>query len=123
MARGWGLLVAFTVVVAFGCRREAVPNELIGRWTSDDPRYAERSLEIGTETIAFGAEGGARSAYRAQGVEREGDAGTSTVYRLYYDAAGDPERELRVRLSAPGQLSIDNHSEIWTRTGASSTGG
>ena len=122
MAMGRGLLRTFALAAAVGCSREAVPTELIGRWTTEDPRYAERSLEIGTETIAFGAEGGMRVAYRAQGVERESDGSTGTLYHLYYDAAGDPEHELRVRLPAPGQLSIDNHSELWTRTGASSTG-
>jgi hypothetical protein len=110
-------------VATLACARDDVPSELIGRWTSDDPRYADRSLEIGTETVAFGAEGGTRIVYRAQGIEREIDAGTGTIYHLYYDAAGDSERELRVRIPTPGHLRIDNHSELWTRAGAPSTGG
>jgi hypothetical protein len=123
MARGRGLLVAFALTATFGCGREGVPTELIGRWTSDDPRYADRALEIGAETISFGAGDGMRTAYRMQGVEREVDAGTGTLYRLYYDAAGSPEHELRVRVPTSGQLHIDNHSELWTRAGAPGTGG
>jgi hypothetical protein len=123
MARGRGLLVAFALTAAVGCGREGVPIELTGRWTSDDPRYADRSLEIGAETVAFGLEGGMRTTYRTQGVEREIDAGIGTLYRLYYDAAGDPEHELRVRVPTPGHLRIDNHTELWTRAGAPSTGG
>ena len=122
MARGRGLLVACLVATVLGCAREAVPVELIGRWTSDDPRYADRSLEIGAETIAFGAGDGMRTTYRMQGIEREVDAGTGVLYRLFYDAAGSPELELRVQLPIPGKLRIDNHSELWARAGAS-TGG
>ena len=123
MARGRGLRVACLVAGALGCMREGVPSELIGRWTSGDPRYADRALEIGAETIAFGSGGGMRTTYRMQGVEREVDAGTGTLYRLYYDAAGAPEQELRVSFPIPGRLRIDNHSELWARTGASNLGG
>ena len=124
MAKGRGLCAAVVLAAALGCAREAVPVELIGRWTSDDPRYAARALEIGTEQIAFGVDAGLRVTYRAQGIEREADAEAGTLYRLYYDAPGEPERELRLRLPAPGQLHIDNHGELWTRAGApAATGG
>jgi hypothetical protein len=109
------------LAAALGCAREPVPTELIGRWTSDDPRYADRALEIGAEQIAFGVAAGLRITYRIQGIEREADAGT--LYRLTYDAPGEPERELRVRVPAPGRLRIDNHSELWTRAGTPATGG
>ena len=123
MAKGRGLCVALVLAAALGCAREAVPTELIGRWTSDDPRYANRALEIGTEQIAFGVDAGIRVAYRVQGIEREADAEAGTLFRLHYDAPGEPERELRVRLPAPGRLRIDNHSELWTRAGTPATGG
>lgn len=123
MAKGRGLCAALVLAAALGCAREAVPTELIGRWTSDDPRYADRALEIGTEQIAFGVDAGIRIAYRMQGIEREADAEAGTLYRLYYDAPGEPERELRVRVPTPGRLRIDNHAELWTRAGVPTTGG
>ena len=123
MAKGRGLLVAFGLVAALGCGHEPVPAELIGLWTSDDPRYADRALEIGAETIAFGLQGGLRMAYRAQGSERGGDAADGALYRLYYDSPGEPERELSLRIATPGRLRIENHSELWTRSDAPSTGG
>jgi hypothetical protein len=59
-----------------------------------------------------------------QGVERVVEEGTGElVFHLHYDYAGDAERELRLRLPRSGLLRIDNHSEVWTRSGASSTGG
>jgi len=123
MARGRGLPVLLAFVAALACAREGVPTELIGRWTSDDPRYAERSLEIGAEQLAFGVDAGIRMTYRVQGIEREVDAASGTLYRVYYDAPGEPERALQVRLPTPGRLRIENHSELWTRDRASSAGG
>ena len=121
MARGRGLRAVLVLTAALACARDEVPVELIGRWTSDDPRYADRALEIGAEQIAFGVDAGIRIAYRIQGIERVEDAGA--LYRLSYDAPGEPERELRLRVPAPGRLRIDNHSELWTRSGAPTSGG
>jgi hypothetical protein len=117
MARGRGLCAVLVLTAALGCAREAVPAELIGRWTSDDPRYAGRSLSIGVERISFGLEAGAQDVYRAQGVERdtEADPAQGPVYRLYYDAAGEPERELRLRVAGPDRLEIENHAGVWSR--------
>ena len=125
MAKGRGLRAAraLALVAAFACAREPVPAELIGRWTSDDARYADKALEIDAQRLAFGIGSGMRMTYRMQGVERETDAATGTLYHLYYDAPGEPERTLRVRVPSPGRLLIDNHSELWTRAGAPSAGG
>ena len=123
MARGRGLPVLVAFVAALGCAREAVPTELIGRWTSDDPRYVERSLEIGAKQVAFGVGPGTRMTYRAKGIEREVDTATGTLYRVYYDAPGEPERALQVRLPTQGRLRIENHSELWTRESAPGAGG
>ena len=123
MARGRGLRAVLVLGAALACAREPVPAELIGRWTSDDPRYADRTLEIGTEQLAFGVDAGIRVAYRVDSIEREADPEAGTLYRLRYDAPGEPARELRLLGPAPGQLQIDNHSELWTRAGAAASGG
>lgn len=120
MARRRSACAALALItLALGCAREAVPSELIGLWTSDDPRYAEKSLAIGAEQIAFGVDPGIRINYRVQGIEREGE-GADTTLVLFYDAPGEPERELRVRVAGPDLLEIENHREPWKRTG---TGG
>ena len=123
MAMGRGLPAVLALLVALACAREAVPTELIGRWTSDDPRYSDRSLEIGPESIAFGVGSGSRMTYRVKGIERETDVATGTLYRLYYDVSGEPERTIQLRLPVAGRLRIDNHSELWMRSDAPSAGG
>jgi hypothetical protein len=124
MARGRSLPAALALAALLTCAREAVPPELVGQWKSDDPRYADRSLAIGTELLTFGAGAEGSTVYRVRGIEREGKAGAEMLYRVYYDAPGEPERALQLRLPAPGQLSIENHSELWTRvTGAPASGG
>jgi hypothetical protein len=121
MAKGRGLRVALALVATLGCVREAVPTELIGRWTSDDPRYADRALEIAADQLTFGVGPGMRMSYRVQGVEREADP-IGTLYRVFYDGDGEPEQALVLRLPSPGRLRIDNHSELWTRAAAPSAG-
>jgi hypothetical protein len=123
MASGRCVPVVLVLLAALACAREAVPTDLIGRWTSDDPRYLDRSLEITTEQVSFGVSGATRMAYRVQGIEREVDPATGTLYRIYYDAPGEPERALQLRLPTPGRLRIENHSELWTRAGAPRAGG
>jgi hypothetical protein len=123
MAKGRGLPVVLALVAALACVREGVPAELIGRWTTDDPRYADRSLEIDADRLAFGIGAGTRMTYRVRGVQREQTVETGTLYRVYYDAPGEPERAIQVRLPTPGRLRIENHSEFWTRASASSAGG
>lgn len=123
MTKGQGLPVVLAFVAAVACAREGMPTELIGRWTTDDPRYADRSLEIGAEQLAFGVGPATRMTYRVRGIEREQDPETGTLYRLYYDAPGEPQRAFQVRLPTAGRLRIENHSELWTRDSASSAGG
>jgi hypothetical protein len=126
MAKTRSVLVLLALLAALACAREQVPPELIGRWTTDDPRYADRALEIGTKRISFGIGSGERATYVVHGIERESEPEQGTLYRLYYDLPGEPERTLEVRLPQPGLLRIENRSELWARQGAhkvQSTGG
>jgi hypothetical protein len=123
MAKRRGLPVVVAFALALACAREGVPADLIGRWTTDDPRYADRSLEIGAEKITFGLGPATRMTYRVDGIERDVDSATGTLYRVYYDAPGEPERTLQLRLPTPGRLRIENHDELWTRAAAPSMGG
>jgi hypothetical protein len=124
MARARGLSAALALVAALGCaKRDAVPAALIGRWTSDDPRYVDRSLEIDPEQLRFGVAPGLHLSYRVKGIESQADPSAGTLYQLFYDAPGEPERTLQLRTPAPDRLRLENHSELWTRTGASLVGG
>ena len=58
--RAPGTIVVVLVLVAsvVGCRGEdaelLIPSPLIGRWTTDDPRYVDRYLEITATSVNFG---------------------------------------------------------------------
>jgi hypothetical protein len=116
MARRRAAFAVLAFAIGLGCAREAVPRELIGLWTTDDPRYAGKSLSIGAEQITFGVDAGIRIDYQLLGIEREGEGADTTVV-LVYDAPGEPVRELRVRIAGPDLLQIDNHGEPWKRRG------
>jgi hypothetical protein len=126
MAKGRSLPALLAFLAALACAREQVPPELIGRWTTDDPRYADRALEIGTVRISFGTGPGQRETYFVQGIERESEPELGTLYRLYYDLPGESERTLELRVPQANQLRIENRSQLWTRQHAQkvqSTGG
>jgi hypothetical protein len=122
MAKGRSLPVLLAFVTALACAREDVPPELLGRWTTDDLRYADRSLEISAERISFGVGPGGRISYFVESIERESDPTNGTLYRVYYALPGESERTLEVRLPQPGQLRIENRSQIWMRQGAPTAG-
>ena len=57
MARGRSLPAALALAAVLTCAREAVPPELVGQWKSDDPRYVDRSLAIGTDISDSSSDG------------------------------------------------------------------
>ena len=91
-----------------------VVRPLVGRWTTTDPAYAGRYIEITPEEIAFGqgAEGEAR--HRIVGVWRVGRDSRAIFYSIRY-AAEDGEVEVGVR-SSPRQLRLMNLPKVvWRR--------
>jgi hypothetical protein len=52
------ILIAFALLaILFGCQSEkdsAVPEHLLGRWTTPHPKYADRYFEIRNDAIIFG---------------------------------------------------------------------
>ena len=104
---------------------EAVPTELIGRWMSDDPRYADRALEIeeGGESRSASVPG-MHMTYQVQGIEREeGCHQRHALPPLLRRRRASPSARCSCELPTPGRLRIDNHSELWTRATAPGAGG
>jgi len=115
--------VAFALLLLGGCgprlEREAPP-ELVGRWTTAHPVYADRSLRIEREEVGLGVGVGREELHPLEGVERlEADqAGAS--FRLHYrDAHGTEESlDLELRFGAPEVLRLPHIDADWTRTDA-----
>ena len=114
------LLVLVVVAFAWQSRGKdehqsvGVVRPLIGRWTTTDPAYADRYVEITPDEIAFGqgAEGEAR--HRIVGVWRVGRESRAIYYSIRYEG-DEGELEVGVR-SSPRLLRLASlPSVVWRR--------
>jgi len=75
----------FSVVV--GCATQEppeVPEELIGVWITDDPRFQDRFLKLEKQAIHFGLGGDKASENPVVGVEMELEEAGKAVYRIRF---------------------------------------
>jgi hypothetical protein len=72
-------------------RPPSVPRELIGTWRTSDPRYADRSFEIGITIIDFGTGDGTVTTGFIQKVEAVPETGR-TFYTISYLQDGHEEQ-------------------------------
>ena len=91
------------------------PAEALGRWVTQDPRYADRGLRIESRNI--GLETGPddpdlHGEIQVVSVWPEGEA---TVVHIEYDVGDGPEF-LEMMLEGNGRMRLRNPSEVtWTR--------
>lgn len=120
-----GIAVAL-VGTLLGCKavREpvSVPAELIGIWTTDDPRYLDRCFELTVDTITLGTGEGRQPSYPVQALQKSLDKGI-TSYRLTYT---DPVEGVTDTLSFEyepkdgGAIRLKHqHHAVWQKGGRS----
>jgi len=110
------LALAVATLAAGGCREQGVPDALVGRWISHDPRYAGRSLSIDRETITFDA-GGALGAVHAIVAVDTADPGGLPVHTVRYRESDGATTSVTLEVvpGAPVALRFENHDELWVR--------
>lgn len=124
-SRAWTLGTIAVLVGALGVAAYAVsvrkkddgmPPELLGRWVSEDPRYADRTFSIEAATIAFGVGGTASEIHAIERVETHEDDGAKVHTVRYRESDGAMASvELRVVPGPVPALRFENHSETWIR--------
>jgi hypothetical protein len=89
--------VLFVFIVAMtaapGCSRsssDTVPDSLLGVWTTPDPRYAGRFLDLRPHSVTFGLGEDGQSMYPVSSVEWTSEQGQS-VFTIYYEAEDGSE--------------------------------
>jgi hypothetical protein len=88
-----GAVAALAVLLYthFNPREVRVPSQLVGTWTTSDPQYANRSLEIGQESITFGTGPGTESTGFVEDVRFSAVDG-KTLYTISYSSPDGPGR-------------------------------
>jgi hypothetical protein len=107
---------ALCVLVVLACGREqaTIPGDLLGRWVSDDPAYAGRSLSISSRSLVFASSRTASDTYAVREVEAHPESDGSRTVLIAYGTA-DPPLTLRVHRFAtdPPSITLGDRPERW----------
>jgi hypothetical protein len=118
-----GLLAALTVAAlvshgVFGpVPSPEVPEELRGTWISDDPRYAGRELEFGSNLVMLGTgEAAGRETYPVYDVRRQAGAGVTRYLITYLIGRDDVTLSVIYRPGRTPSLELVNPTGVvWRR--------
>jgi hypothetical protein len=115
------MAVVVLVATAIGCGTpsEDLPAEVLGRWVTSEPRYADRFLEIGRATVRFGTGGAASETYPISRVTTESGP-RGRLIRITY-LVEDDEMQLSFHYdSGDSTIRLQNQSSFrWSRVQAS----
>ena len=116
-------IIAFAILIVFfgaQCQKEfTVPEELIGVWVTDDPKYADHPFEIKKETLIFEQGLGYFDfdVYPIVDLEKT-DADGDILYIIYYLIPAGHKFEFSF-IYAPiegGEIKFKNQPEMkWTK--------
>ncbi len=119
-----GLLVGLTVLLGVVLvprmgSGSAIPTELRGRWTTDDARYADRSLVITDSTVAFYMGQDPISVHRISRTHSEPGEFGGVQYDVEYKGDGGSRSLSIVHESSPTEiLRLKNQPEMeWRKAG------
>lgn len=92
------------------------PPELVGQWTTEDPRYAERTFTVDPPRIEFGLGGGESTRHAIESVETRG-SDTERIHTVRYRGEDGTSAEVELRLDPgpPPTLRFANHDEVWSK--------
>lgn len=94
---------------------DAPPSVAIGRWTTTDPRYADRSFTVTESSVSLGLGAGVPADEGGITAVRTWMEGSVQVVRLEYSTVGG-DQVLEMLLSGQDRMQLRNPSEVvWTR--------
>ena len=98
-----------------GKKIEVMPTEVLGQWTTTDPRYADRGLEVSRDAVVFGL-GPGQPPRRGRIVSlRSWQEGLVEVVRIEYDA-GEGAETMELLMVGPDSMRLRNPREVlWTK--------
>jgi hypothetical protein len=110
--------LAALCALAVACSRDQarIPDELIGRWQTDDPAYAGRMLSISPRSLLFASSATQSENFAVRGVELHDDPSSTLSASIAYGTR-EQDLTLRVRLhgTEPEVLTLGDRPERWTR--------
>ena len=113
------LISAAVAAAALGCfdAKTEPSAELLGRWTTDAPAYAERYFDIQERLIVFGVDDFTSHSHYLEGVEtrpRLADGREKLVFHYRTRDGKSQLLELEYQEADPSTLRFGHHAEMWT---------
>ncbi len=114
-----GLVLVFGLL-ASGCATpsEELPAEVLGRWATAEPRYADRFFEIQPEILRFGTGGNSSEVYSIRRIDTEPHP-RGRLFRLTYLVDGEDMQFAFHYDAATSTIRLYNQSGFeWIKAGA-----
>jgi len=108
-------VVAGRLLYQQGFDSKTVPTELVGLWTTADPSYSDRYLELQPDSITFGTGGTSFIKYSIIGVVRQ-EAGGGEAYEIHFRGVDGAKFSREIVLAGSGdKLFFRSQPEVvWT---------
>jgi hypothetical protein len=119
-ARAARFVCAAAFVAGLACGPDepvALPDSLLGVWTTNDAAYRDRSLEITRDAVSFRIKYAVIDRHPIEWMEERPGPDEDRLYVLHYteNEGYDATLELRYRSDPVPQLRIGNREIRWTR--------
>ncbi len=114
------ILAALIVLSGFICKENTtVPEGLVGKWTTEDPKYEGCFLELMKDTIVFGTAEGDSDRGTIKNIKKEK---SSTISRVFFTISYVDQAQLEYKLpiyyfpEEGGIIRFKNQQQIiWTK--------
>ena len=108
-------VVAGRLLYEQGFDSKTVPTELVGLWTTADPSYSDRYIELQPDSITFGTGGTSSIKYSIIGVVRQ-EAGEGEAYEIHFRGVDGAKFSREIVLAGSGdKLFFRSQPEVvWT---------
>lgn len=117
-----GIVVLVASIALMHDRPTLVPDELIGVWTTSNPKYADRSLELSIGTVVFGTSKESVDVYFVSNVKKT-VLDSNTLYTVYFHRLDGTDDEVSFYYSPEngGVIQFKNQKHIkWIKAKSTS---
>lgn len=114
--------ILFVLLASIGCsdhmRQYLLPRDVVGAWTTDDPRYQERVMELSRAFVIIIT--GRHDPASVQMIDRvESEVkGSDTLYTIYstdYSQGTHYEMKIQFNPANGGEIRFRNQGTVWKR--------
>jgi hypothetical protein len=77
------ILIIVTILICYLKEDESIPDSMIGRWTTSEPRYTDRFFELSKTTVTYGLGGDKKDVCVISSIEKSVQD-NNTLYTINY---------------------------------------